>query len=292
MALVSVVTVLPGDQPGSVGDRGLTARAWPTSRVSSARSAGRYRSPGVASGARRFGSVPAPALWPVVAAGLIGAGVALRRRCLRWGATDDERKCALPGDELLPTADQSATRAISIDATAEEIWPWIAQLGQGRGGFYSYDGLENIVAHADIHNATSIVPEWQNIAVGAEIRLAPEVPLRVAALESGHALVLRGNVPMGRIDAPYDFTWAFVLLPQGDGTTRLVARERYEYTRRWAALIVQPAQLVSSLMSPKMLRGIKIRAEGAGRTTVTGNDWRTSPVPFARSTVWSCGARR
>ena len=64
------------------------------------------------------------------------------------------------------------------------------------------------------------------------------------------------------------FSWAFVLLPQPDGTTRLVVRERYEYTRRWAALIVQPAQLISSLMSPKMLRGIKTRVEHASPNEV------------------------
>ena len=99
----------------------------------------------------------------------------------------------------------------------------------GRGGFYSFDGLENLIAHADIHNATSIVPEWQSISVGQRSASPPRYPA-VAALEPGRAVVLRGNVPMGNIDAPYDFTWAFVLLPRPDGSTRLVVRERYEYT--------------------------------------------------------------
>ena len=167
----------------------------------------------------------------------------------------------MPATTSCPSVNLSATRAITIKTAADHVWPWIAQLGQGRGGFYSYDWLENLVAHIDIHNADRIVPEWQHLAVGSEVRLAPELPLQVAALERGRALVLRGNVPMGKVTPPYDFTWAFVLLPQPDGTTRLVVRERYEYTRRWAALIVQPAQLVSCLMSPKMLRGIKSRAE-------------------------------
>jgi len=194
----------------------------------------------------------------------------IRRRYLRWGATDDELRQSLAGDGFLPTADQSATRAITINAATNDIWPWIAQLGQGRGGFYSYDWLENLVVRADLHNADRIVPEWQQIAVGADVRLAPEVPLRVVALEPGRALVIRGSVPMGKVAPPYEFTWAFVLLRQQDGTTRLVVRERYQYTHRWAALIVQPAQLVSCLMTPKMLRGVKTRAEqapdGANRT--------------------------
>jgi hypothetical protein len=190
-------------------------------------------------GACSFGPFTARVIRPAIMAGLIGAAVLLRRQCLGWGSTDEERNRALPGDDLPPTADQSATRAITVKATADNIWPWIAQLGQGRAGFYSYDRLENLIAHVDIHNASSIVTEWQNIAIGAEVRLAPEVPLQVARLEPDISLVLRGNVPMGKIDAPYDFTWAFVLLAQPDGTTRLVVRERYEYTRRWAPLIVR-----------------------------------------------------
>jgi hypothetical protein len=85
----------------------------------------------------------------------------------------------------------------------------------------------------------------------------------VVAINPGQALVLAGSVPMGRVAPPYEFTWAFVLQRQPNGTTRLVVRERYEYTHRWAALVVQPAQLVSCLMTPKMLRGIKARAEAA-----------------------------
>ena len=184
-------------------------------------------------------------------AAAIGTAALIRRRYLRWGATNAEQHRTLVGDELLPAVDQSTTRAITISAAAENTWPWIAQLGQGRGGFYSYDWLENLLVRADFHNADRIVPEWQQIAIGAEVRLAPEVALKVVALQPGRAFVLRGSVPMGRVAPPYEFTWAFVLLPQPDGTTRLVVRERYRYTHRWAALIVQPAQLASCLMSPR-----------------------------------------
>ena len=179
---------------------------------------------------------------------------------LQWGATDQESRDRLPGDDLIASTDLTATRAIAIRAPVEEVWPWIVQLGQGRGGFYSYDGLENLVG-CRIHSAGTVVPEWQTLEVGDEVRLHPEVPLEVAVLEEGRALVLRGGVPMGNTPPPYDFTWAFVLRGQPDGTTRLVVRERYAYTQEWALLLVEPVEAISFVMSQKMLRGIRDRAE-------------------------------
>ena len=186
--------------------------------------------------------------------------LAARSRQLRWGATDEESEGPLPGDDLIEKADITATRAITIRASSSEVWPWIAQLGQGRGGFYSYDFLENLVG-CDIHSADRIVPEWQDVEVGDEVRFAPEVGLAVASLEQGRSLVLRGGVPIGNIAPPYDFTWAFVLRNGPDKTTRLLVRERYAYKRPWARLIVEPTEVLSFVMSQKMLRGIKERAE-------------------------------
>ena len=179
---------------------------------------------------------------------------------LTWGATDKESEEQLPGDDLIENADITATRAITIRASAAQVWPWIAQLGQGRGGFYSYDFLENLVG-CDIHSADRLVPEWQDVEVGDEVRFAPEVGLAVASLEQGRSLVLRGGVPIGNTPAPYDSTWAFVLRDEPDKTTRLLVRERYAYTRPWARLIVEPTEVLSFVMSQKMLRGIKDRAE-------------------------------
>jgi hypothetical protein len=195
-----------------------------------------------------------------VALGTAVAVAITRRRYVRWGATDEEVNMALPGDELLPRADLTATRAITIRAVVDGVWPWVAQLGQGRGGFYSYDFLENLVG-CEIHSADRLVREWQATAVGDEVRLHPDVALIVALLEPGQALVLRGGIPMGRVAPPYDVTWAFVLRSERDGTTRLVVRERYEYSRWWACLIVEPAELISFVMSRRMLRGIRERAE-------------------------------
>ncbi|WP_265522861.1 SRPBCC family protein [Oerskovia flava] len=194
------------------------------------------------------------------AALVVGLLLAARRLGATWGARGDEPVAPLPGDVLVPAPEVVATRAVSIAAPPEAVWPWVVQLGQGRGGFYSYTALENLVG-CDIHNAARIEPRWQTLDVGDEVRLHPEVALRVARVDPGAALVLQGAVPVGEKPAPYDFTWAFVLRPTADGGTRLVVRERYGYARRWAALVVQPVQLVSLVMSVRMLRGIKDRAE-------------------------------
>jgi hypothetical protein len=205
----------------------------------------------------------------VAVGGAVAVGVALVRAWyLRWGATDEEFKVGLPGDELVGAADLTATRALTVRAGAEVVWPWIAQLGQGRGGFYSYDVLENLVG-CDIHSAERVVADWQSIAVGDAVHLHPEVGLIVAVVKPGRALVLRGGVPIGRTPPPYDFTWAFVLRDQTDGSTRLVVRERYGYSRRWAWLLVEPVELISFVMSRRMLRGIKQRAERAVRSVPT-----------------------
>ena len=198
----------------------------------------------------------------------------LRPWQLRWGATAAEQQDALPGDELLGHADLSATRALTVRAPTGVVWPWVAQQGQGRGGFYSYDLLENLVG-CDIHSATQVIPALQHLDVGDKIRLAPEVALEVAAVDPGRALILRGAVQMGRIAPPYDFTWAFVLRPE-DGCTRFLVRERYAYKKRWAPLLVEPVAVVSFVMSQKMLRGIRARAE---RQFAAGHDEGGRPGP-------------
>ncbi len=133
-------------------------------------------------------------------AAIAGAKVAwvllARPRYLRWGTTGQECDEALPGDDLISHAHLTATRAITVRASIEQVWPWLAQLGQGRGGFYSYDFLENLVG-CDIHSADRVVPEWQDVEVGGEIKIHPEVALQVAAVEPGRSLVLQGGVPLG-----------------------------------------------------------------------------------------------
>ncbi len=203
-----------------------------------------------------------------VAAAIAGAAALaflLRPRYLRWGATPEETEKSLPGDELLPRADLVATRAITILSPPKRVWPWVAQMGQGRGGLYSYDTLENLVG-CDMHSAGHIVSAWQDVAVDDDFRLHPDVALKVAVVEPVRSFVVRGGVAMSEQGAPpFDFTWAFVLeeAEPPDGTTRLLARERYSYSRWWALFMVEPVELVSFVMSQKMLRGIRERAERA-----------------------------
>ena len=196
-------------------------------------------------------------------AGLTAAFVwAVRPWYLHWGATPEECATPLPGDELMDSPDLVSTRAITVQAPPDRVWPWIAQLGQGRGGLYSYDVLENLVG-CDIHSADEIVSEWQDVALGDPFRLHPEMALVVADVEAGRALVVSGGVPIDDAPTPFDFTWAFVLVPVDDRATRLVVRESYAYRQPWARLIVEPVELASFVMSQKMLRGIRDRAERA-----------------------------
>lgn len=209
-------------------------------------------------GIRRIGI----ALGVVAAAGASLAAV--RRLSLRWGTSGDETTRPLPGDDLIGTADLQSTRAISIAAPRAAVWPWIAQIGQNRAGFYTYDWLENLVG-CDIHSADVLRPEARIRGVGEAVNLHPQVALDVAAFEEGDHLVLRGGVgPDGRAEgAPYDFTWAFVLVDAPGGSTRLVVRERYAYLEPWAGALVEPVEFVSFLMSQRMLRGIRDRAQRA-----------------------------
>ncbi|GAA4287331.1 SRPBCC family protein [Georgenia daeguensis] len=202
-------------------------------------------------------TTPAPLVALTVAA---AAAVALRRTLLRWGASPEEVAASLPGDEILPDAGVVATRASDVAAPPEEVWPWLAQLGQGRGGFYTYDALENL-AGCDIHSAETVVAAWQDVAVGDQVRLAPELGLDVADVRAGEHLVLHGGVAPGTASPPYDFTWAFVLRPDGDGGTRLVVRERYRTAHHWVRPLLEAVSLVSFVMTERMLRGIRERAE-------------------------------
>ena len=193
-----------------------------------------------------------------------GGGIAAlalvgRTRLLRWGATDGEIAGVQPGDDLISDANVSATRAITIRRSADVVWPWIAQLGQGRGGFYSYDFLENLLGF-DIHSADRVVSKWQQLEVGDDVRLAPTAGLTAVIVDPGRALVLQGSLPIAR-QPPFDSTWAFILREQPDGTTRLLSRERYGYKRWWAPLVVEPTQAASFVMSRRMLLGIRDRAE-------------------------------
>jgi hypothetical protein len=166
----------------------------------------------------------------------------------RFGSTPDERARTLPGDDLVPNAAFQSTRAVTINASAEEVWPWLAQVGQDRGGFYSYEWLENL-AGCRMRNADRIHPEWQQREVGEKVMMHPATGAPVAAFEPGRALVLEG--------------WgAFVLEPAGPGRTRLISRSRIERGAR-AVFYMTLVEIPHFVMERRMLLGIKQRAERA-----------------------------
>jgi hypothetical protein len=203
-------------------------------------------------------------------------GVASGAAYARWrrprqnccGATEIERAASLPGDELIPDATARNTRAISILAPPDAVWPWLAQMGADRGGFYSYDLLEDLFG-LGIHSADVVVDAWQDVHVGDvvyadrrqgggwyvdEVRPGVALVLQLADLRRGR--------PVRRTDpAGWEFVWAFVLIDRGDGSTRVLVRESVVFGRRVVRLLMAPVGLVISVMTHRMLLGIKERAE-------------------------------
>ena len=172
---------------------------------------------------------------------------------MNWGSTPGEQAMALPGDSAPPSA--YLTRAITVDAPPSAVWPWLLQIGQDRAGFYSNDWLENLTG-ADIHNADTLRPEWQQRAVGDRI------PMSGAALRSlgGDATLLTvRQLEPDRVIG--DIPGRFVLVPMTDGGTRLLLRESLAIPERsgLAWVLWDPMHFV---MEQRLLQGIKERAEG------------------------------
>jgi hypothetical protein len=205
--------------------------------------------------------------------------LAVRPWLLRWGATAEEASTPLPGDDLVPTAAYTTTRAVTVRASAQTIWPWLVQLGQGRAGFYTYDRLEQIVGAA-IRSADRVVPEFQQLAVGDTVLLSPVGGPNVAVLDPGHALVLSQTMDLrtGQSIPPVpatrwamDWTWTFALRPRSNGATRLLVRTRADYRPRavlkpGVRLLLEPIHFV---MERGMLIGIKRRAEHTATVPAT-----------------------
>lgn len=170
---------------------------------------------------------------------------------MTWGATEEEVAAALPGDELLPDADGVATRAITIDAPPEAIYPWLAQMGPSpRGGAYTYDWIENLLG-LDMHSTDRVLEEFQHPVVGDTIGVGPEAS-RIEIAEPDHAFVTRTT--------DGDWVWSFTLVPDG-ASTRLISRNRFRLTGLGKKLAMIPMEPGSLIMERKMLHGIKERAE-------------------------------
>ncbi len=173
----------------------------------------------------------------------------------RWGATDEEIAATFPGDELLPEPASFINRAITIDAPPEHIYPWIVQLDANKGGWYSYTWLESLM-NCPMVNADRIHPEWQDLQVGDEVHMCPNEPAPppyiVAQIHPNQAIVMGHQE-----DGKWVDLYQFVIVPQPDGSSRLVLRTRTMMVGGiWT--IIHPGTFI---MERGMLYGIKERAE-------------------------------
>lgn len=188
-----------------------------------------------------------------LAIGLAFYLVVYRPLQLHWGATRDEVARAMPGDEIQPQPVFNATRAITISAPPERIWPWLMQIGYKRAGWYGYDWIDN----AAIASAGRIMPEWQHIRVGDTVPIWEGIDFRVAALEPNHHVVWRS--------ASGHDSMVLALYPVDASHTRLVWRIR-NAPYHWMSFYIV-TQLFTDLANVipvrEGLRGIKRRAEGA-----------------------------
>ena len=195
------------------------------------------------------------------------AAVAARPRFTTWGTTGDEAGRPLPGDELVARPDGQSTLAVTIRAPAEQVYPWLLQLGQGRGGLYSYDFLENLLG-LDMHSADRILPEFQQPQVGEPMGYGPaghpaaSISPRFVAFDKNRAVLLMSADDTG--------SWAFVLVPREDGATRLLLRTRGSGDESFVSRLVFGYLFdpLSFAMTRKMLLGIQARAEGTVLTPV------------------------
>ena len=213
-----------------------------------------------------------PGLLMVAAAAASAASLAYLRLYrpwqLSWGATADEVGRTLPGDEVVSDPTFDATRALTIAAHPDQIWPWLLQVGVKRAGWYSYDLLDNLGRPS----ATEIIPELQQVAVGDVVPLSPDGLQGVKVL----ALDLPRSMMWG---TPPDTTWLWVCEPQADGTTRLITRIRSRY--RWLSPTIAFSLLIEFAdiwMIRKMLLNVRERAERLARAESGATRHRAKPA--------------
>jgi len=184
---------------------------------------------------------------------------AARQYFRNWGTTKEECRMSLPGDELVGGPVVQTTEGVWINAPASSVWPWLVQMGQDRGGLYSYETLENLVG-LDYHNADRIHPEWQRLAPGDEMRLVPKgwmglregISMRVVEVVEQQSIVLRATPP----DQLWDAVWSFHVIPHWEDRCRLLSRTRIRLRHPGEVLAAK------ALLTRGILLGIKRRAEG------------------------------
>jgi hypothetical protein len=193
-----------------------------------------------------------------------------RARRARWGLDAATAARRLAGDDLVPAPRSHWTHGVQIDAPAEEVWPWVAQVGADRGGFYSYEWLENLVG-CRLRNADAVHPEWE-VRQGDALFLHPRQPPPLPVVE-----VARGRHFVAYAEADRDAraagklwieaSWLFLVEPLGAGRSRLISRYRCAFSDHLGARVAFGVLLesIGFAMDRRMLLGIKERAEGATR---------------------------
>ncbi len=193
----------------------------------------------------------------LIVAAVVLAGLALVTPLISvWGATPNEITRVVPGDELIQTPTVIWTHGITINAPVEQVWGWIAQIGEQRGGFYSYTFIENRMGNGEVyHNAAQIVPEWQNPPLGT-VLIAGAPPMRVYQVEPGKQFI-------GLMDGDMKWVWGWYLEPIGQNQTRLMVRMKIQTPPGLENPIVGSViNLGGFVMEQGMLQGIQARAEG------------------------------
>ena len=209
-----------------------------------------------------------PARWGVAAA-LVATYAALDRLGRSYGSTHTERRQALPGDDVCPDPQIETTHAVTVHAPPDRVWPWLVQMGWGRGQWYTARWVDRLLFPANGPSAERIEPELQHLEVGDRVLDGPpeaQCAFVVELLEPTRHLVLhsRDHLPPGwaeRFEATIDFTWAFVLTDLGDRRTRLVFRSRARLTPRWVTAVYRALLPADFVMSRQMLHGVRSRAE-------------------------------
>lgn len=209
---------------------------------------------------------------------------AVRRLSRRSGASDAEFHDALPGDDLLPHPMLEWTRATTIDAPRNQVWPWLVQMGYGRGGWYTSERFDRIVWRIENKSSDEVLDEWQHLQVGDIVPDGPDhaAYFRVARIDQQASIVYRSirhpfrghPVDPTNPDALermehrliaggvyLDFSWAFVLRPLADGQTRLLVRTRANYEPPGLRAAETPLGLVDFYHVSTMFRGIAQRVE-------------------------------
>ena len=199
------------------------------------------------------------------AAALGGYVLVVRPWLMRWGATEAEVHETLPGDGLVSHPKHHDTHANTIHAPVTEVWPWLVQIGQDKGGFYSYAWLENL-AGCRLRNADRVIAEYQTLKAGDPVRLHPAAPpLTAVIVQPCQALVLGGGTESEALSPGFSGTWGFYLSVVDSSAMRLLTRSRWDWNPgllSWLGYrcLLEPAHF---LMERKMLRTLKARAERA-----------------------------